>query len=201
MVNRIRLVKVHICILGTIRQMTPSFYGKKKSREHIMHNLQTIMENVRVQFDLSKGDMPDPVEFARCLENFPDFSVFPSIDHALISRLDGLIGDSIPEIVNEAEIIANEVRLGRYKKAEDPKASNPSVDEEKKQTREETQETAGKHSNVSANSFSCTVLLYWLSHQFCYTTASKAAARHHENNHGVPFLTDVGRSSVLHVFQ
>jgi hypothetical protein len=120
MVNRIRLVKVHICILGTIRRLTPSFFGKKKARDQIINNLQTIMENVRVQFDLSKGDMPDPVEFARCLEHFPDFSVFPSIDNVLIRRLDALIEEDIPNIVNEAEIVASEVRLGRYKKAEEP---------------------------------------------------------------------------------
>jgi hypothetical protein len=120
MVNRIRLVKVHVCILGTIRRLTPSFFGKKKARDQIINDLPTIMENVRVQFDLSKGDMPDPVEFKRCLEAFPDFSVFPSIDNVLIRRLDRLIEEDIPQIVNDAEIVASEVRLGRHKQTEEP---------------------------------------------------------------------------------
>jgi len=115
MVNRIRLVKVHICVLGTIRKMTPSLFGKTKSREHILNNLHTIMENVRVQFDLSKGDMPDAAEFARCLRNFSDFSVFPSIDNELIRCLDMLIEKEIPEIINDAEVVASEARMGRYK--------------------------------------------------------------------------------------
>ncbi|KAL7516757.1 hypothetical protein ACHAWX_001737 [Stephanocyclus meneghinianus] len=118
MVNRIRLVKVHVCILGTLRSLTPAFFGKKKSRQRIMSNLHVIMENVRVQFDLSKGDMPDPVEFACCLENFPDFSVFPSIDNALIHRLNRLLEVDIPGIVSDAETIATDIRLGRNKKEE-----------------------------------------------------------------------------------
>jgi hypothetical protein len=113
MVNRIRLVKVHICILGTLRRLTPLFFGRKRSREHILNDLASIMDNVRVEFDLSKGDMPDPQEFAKCLKNFPDFSVFPPIDRALISRLDSLIEKDIPEIVCDAEVVARDVRSGR----------------------------------------------------------------------------------------
>eukprot|EP00571_Detonula_confervacea_P000662 CAMPEP_0172322696 /NCGR_PEP_ID=MMETSP1058-20130122/46632_1 /TAXON_ID=83371 /ORGANISM="Detonula confervacea, Strain CCMP 353" /LENGTH=641 /DNA_ID=CAMNT_0013038507 /DNA_START=80 /DNA_END=2005 /DNA_ORIENTATION=+ len=113
MVNRVRLVKVHVCILGTLSKMTPRLFGKKKSREQILNDLVLIMDNVRVEFDLSPGDMPDPEEFARCLKNFPDFSMFPSIDRALISRLDLLIEKDIPEIVGDADIVASEVRLGR----------------------------------------------------------------------------------------
>ena len=76
MVNRIRLVKVHICILGKIRNMTPRFFGKKRSREHILTELDVILDNVRVEFNLSKGDMPDAKEFASNLQKFHDFSVF-----------------------------------------------------------------------------------------------------------------------------
>lgn len=139
MVNRIRLVKVHICILGTIRKLTPSFFGKKKSRDHIMSNLHSIMENVRVQFDLSKGDMPDANEFARCLDNFADFSVFPPIDNTLIRSLDRLIESDIPDIVNDADIVASEVRLGRYKKVDEVKAPDQSeIPDESQTSLEET---------------------------------------------------------------
>jgi hypothetical protein len=118
--------------------MTPSFFGKRKSREHIMNNLHAIMENVRVQFDLSKGDMPDPNDFAKCLENFADFSVFPTIDNSLIRRLDRLIEEDIPEIVNDAEVVRSEVRMGRTKKVEEAEDS----DEDKSE--EQSQEEPGK---------------------------------------------------------
>lgn len=115
MVNRIRLVKVHVCILGTIRKMTPRIFGKKRSREQILNDLESIMDNVRVEYDLSKGDMPDAGEFGQCLSNFPDFSVFPGIDKALISRLDSLIEKEIPEIVSDADIAASEMNIGQKK--------------------------------------------------------------------------------------
>ena len=112
-VNRIRLVKVHVCILGTLSRMTPRLFGKKKSREQLLNELDLIMDNVRVEFDLSKGDMPDPHEFAKCLKNFPDFSVFPPTDKALIRRLDSLIEKDIPKIVSEADVVARDVKLGK----------------------------------------------------------------------------------------
>ncbi len=109
MVNRIRLVKVHVCLLGTLSKMTPRLFGKKRSRARLLGGLDSIMDNVRVEFDLSKGDMPDPEEFARCLNNFPDFSVFPPTDRDLIEKLDLLIEVDIPNIIREAD----SVRLGQ----------------------------------------------------------------------------------------
>ncbi|KAL7545618.1 hypothetical protein ACHAWF_008974 [Thalassiosira exigua] len=123
-VNRIRLVKVHICILGTLRRMTPLWFGKKKSREQILLDLEYIMDSVRVEFDLSKGDMPDPHEFARCLNNFPDFSVFPPISNALIDRLDALIEKDIPDIVSNADKAASEVRVGQRNMAKEKEEKN-----------------------------------------------------------------------------
>jgi len=121
MVNRIRLVKVHVCILGTLSKMTPRFFRKKKSRDQILNDLDVIMDNVRVEFDLSKGDMPNSVEFVKYLKNFPDFSVFPPIDKALIDSLDKLIEKEIPNIVMEAENVENEVRLGKRSAATEEK--------------------------------------------------------------------------------
>ncbi len=109
MVSRIRLVKVHVCLLGALSRMTPLLFGKGRSRARIMADLDSIMDGVRVEFDLSRGDMPDPGEFARCLDNFPDLGVFPPTDRDLIEKLDLLIEREIPNIISEAE----SVRLGR----------------------------------------------------------------------------------------
>ncbi len=110
MVNRIRLVKVHICILGTIRNMTPRFYGKKRSRQQILTELGDILDNVRVEFNLSKGDMPNATEFASNLSKFHDFSVFPPINRSLIDRLDSLIEKDIPEIVSQADLVSSDTQ-------------------------------------------------------------------------------------------
>ena len=113
MVNRIRLVKVHICILGTIRNMTPRFFGKKRSREQILTELDVILDNVRVEFNLSKGDMPDAKEFAENLQKFHDFSVFPPINRSLIEKLDSLIEKDIPEIVSQADEVSSDMLMNQ----------------------------------------------------------------------------------------
>lgn len=141
MVNRVRLVKVHVCVLGTIRKLTPMWFGKTRSREQILNDLELIMDNVRVEYDLSKGDMPDPQEFKACLSNFPDFSVFPSIDRDLIARLDSLIEKEIPDIVNDADIAAREVKL-ESKEEETSKAETEATDED---------EPTLNHQNVNDN--------------------------------------------------
>ncbi|KAL7470119.1 hypothetical protein ACHAXS_011510 [Conticribra weissflogii] len=111
MVNRIRLVKVHVCILGTLRNMTPRFFGKSTSREQILNDLEAIMEKVRMQYDLSKGDMPRTNEFKRCLEHFLDFSVFPPINNELIHLLDRLIEEDIPKIVSDANVVIDRFQI------------------------------------------------------------------------------------------
>ena len=142
--------------------MTPAFFGKKKSRDQVIRDLSNIMENVRVQFDLSKGDMPDPTEFARCLENFPDFGVFPSIDHGLIRRLDRLIEEDIPDIVNEGDIIASEVRLGGHKIDFEVKLPKNVVDEPQQSLEEYGEALDQKQSLVSGGCLhSCTLFELW----------------------------------------
>ena len=129
--------------------MTPAFFGKNKSRNQILSDINAIMENVRVQFDLSKGDMPDPIEFARCLENFPDFGVFPSIDFGLIRRLDRLIEEDIPDIVNEGDIVASEVRLGRHKIELETKLPKNVVDQQQQPMEDEREVPNAKEIRVS----------------------------------------------------
>jgi len=126
MVNRIRLVKVHICILGTIRNMTPRFFGKKRYREQILAELDVILDNVRVEFNLSKGDMPDAKEFAANLNKFHDFSVFPPINRSLIKKLDSLVEKDIPEIVSQADVVSSETLMSQV----DEKIEQPSAKEE-----------------------------------------------------------------------
>ncbi|KAL9188300.1 hypothetical protein ACHAXT_006678 [Thalassiosira profunda] len=151
MVSRIRLVKVHVCILGTLRRMTPLWLGKKQSRQRILNELESILDNVRVEFDLSKGDMPDCDEFRKCLRNFPDFAVFPPIDKALICRLDQMIDKDIPEIVRDAEIVANDARLGKSRSSEEPKDSNEAVPVEIEQDEEEKEVSTESAAKISSS--------------------------------------------------
>ena len=147
MVNRIRLVKVHICILGTIRNMTPRFFGKKRSREQILAQLDVILDNVRVEFNLSKGDMPDAKEFAANLNKFHDFGVFPPINRSLIERLDSLVERDIPEIVSQADDVSSNALKSRA----DEKIEQPSTKKDVAVVKEATSSTMDKAKKVEVN--------------------------------------------------
>mmetsp|Transcript_40616 Transcript_40616/g.85285 ORF Transcript_40616/g.85285 Transcript_40616/m.85285 type:complete len:610 (-) Transcript_40616:249-2078(-) len=188
-VNRVRLVKMHVCILGTLRKMTPFYFGKKRSRDYILNNLGSIMEDVRVQFDLSKGDMPNPKEFVKCLKHFPDFSVFPSVDRRLIRRLDLLIEKDIPKIVSEAEIIASEVRLGQ--KVKSGMKGDTGEDEADTENNPEKEATnLGLLRNILVFAFICFLFCLCFAEGAYYWTYSKPAYSLSELQEGYSKMTD-----------
>jgi GTPase SAR1 family protein len=115
LVKRIRLVKVHICILGYLRKQMPRWFGKGYAREKLMLELDQVFERVRTQYVLSAGDMPDVEEFRKCLEDFDDFTVFPIPDRKTLLELDQMILRDIPAVmkgsggVSTANELAKEV--------------------------------------------------------------------------------------------
>ena len=99
MVQRIRIIKVHVCILGYLRSQMPRWYGKKKARGLLLEALDGVFTHVQHHYSLPVGDFPNVDRFRECLENFDDFTVFPNIDHNALRQLDDLIGKDIPAIM------------------------------------------------------------------------------------------------------
>jgi GTPase SAR1 family protein len=199
MVNRIRLVKVHICILGTIRNMTPRFFGKKRSREQILNELNVILDNVRVEFNLSKGDMPCPKEFASNLKKFHDFSVFPPINGSLIDRLDSLIEKDIPEIVNEADVVSSDSQTGRDEnKFELPSSGKKDVMEEQEETKVGAAKKAGsKYFGVLCRIITFLLILVLTVQGIYYLSFRKPAYSLPELTSGYRELYDLAKDSTL----
>ncbi len=98
-VKRIRIIKVHVCILTTLKSQMPRWFGKKKVQETLIENLEEIFEFVRIEYQLSAGDFPDVNEFARCLREVEDFSTFEMADKKTLRQLDDLILTHIPNIM------------------------------------------------------------------------------------------------------
>lgn len=98
-VKRIRLIKVHICILGYLRQKMPKYFGHAKVRQHMLNNLEQVFETVRNYFVLPEGDMPNVDEFRDRLSKFEDFSVFPLLDAKDIEGLDSVLASDLPEVM------------------------------------------------------------------------------------------------------
>jgi len=110
MVKRIRLVKAQCCLLGHLRQKMSSPWwlrwwnvDKSTTREKVLSEMDSIMDEVCTKYHLSRGDMPNSMEFSsRLASSFPDLSVFPIPSQKLLKTLDDLIVKDIPKLMKGA---------------------------------------------------------------------------------------------------
>ena len=98
-VKRIRIIKVHVCIMTYLKIHMPRWFGKKKVQEALIENLEAIFDIVRIENNLSSGDFPDVQEFASCLREVEDFSSFVAADKKTLRLLDDSILIHIPNIM------------------------------------------------------------------------------------------------------
>jgi hypothetical protein len=103
MVQRIRLVKVHVCLLGYLGRQMPRFPAQQgRVRKDLLLNLESVFEKVCKIHKLAKGDLPNINEFRDALEAFPDWAKFPAPDPATLKQLDHLIREEIPNIIRHS---------------------------------------------------------------------------------------------------
>jgi len=117
-VKRIRIIKVHVCILSYLKKNMPSWFGKKKAMEKMIENLVGVFDAVRIEYKLSAGDFPDIEEFADCLRDVDDFSDFIIADKKTLRILDNLITTDIPNIMKCASGLSGPDTPVRKKKSQ-----------------------------------------------------------------------------------
>jgi hypothetical protein len=98
MVKRIRLVKVHVCILSYLKSQMPLLWGKQAKQDFLLNNLDIVFKEVQSMYLLSDGDMPPIESFKANLRTF-NFRMFPSLDRRVIRELDELIAKEIPALM------------------------------------------------------------------------------------------------------
>lgn len=116
MVQRIRLIKVHVCILGFLRSQVPQWYGKAAIRKRQIETLDEVFEQVRTLHSLPVGDMPNVDRFRECLLHFDDFEVFPLLDRNALRQLDDLITKDIPAIMKGSSGVSDAKSMSRGKR-------------------------------------------------------------------------------------
>ena len=99
MVKRIRLVKVHVCLLGYLGQQMPLFLGRDAARKELLRNMNGVFLKVGKLYKLAAGDMPDVKEFCEVLESFSDWTKFLVPSEETLEQLDNLIREEIPSII------------------------------------------------------------------------------------------------------
>ena len=98
-VKRIRLIRVHLCILGHLRQKIPRFFGYNRVRRGLLSDLEQVFETVRNQYNLSEGDMPDVHDFRERLATFEDFRVFPLLDSRDLDCVEDILTTALPKVM------------------------------------------------------------------------------------------------------
>ena len=78
--------------------MLPYLWGLERRQQFLINTLGDIFRTVRLEYNLSEGDMPPLEEFKATLQLL-DFRTFPYIDKALVSSLKEILITDIPRIV------------------------------------------------------------------------------------------------------
>lgn len=101
-VERLRWVRVHVCVLGTIAAQVRSTFSPKAKQQTIRANLDQICKEVAQKYGLAAGDMPTVETLGAALDAFDDWTVFPSVDRAVLQKLDRLLENDIPALLRAA---------------------------------------------------------------------------------------------------
>ncbi len=98
MVKRIRLVKVHVCILSYLKGKMPYVFGVEAKQKLLLDNMDVVFEEVKLMYNLSDGDMPELDVFVGNLRSH-NFKSFPTLDRNVLKELDELIAKEIPALM------------------------------------------------------------------------------------------------------
>jgi len=108
MVARIRLVKVHICMMAALKASMPlfgSWLPAEQQQKLLSKDLNSVFERALADnSSLSPGDMPDLEEFRKKILNIGDFGAFQRLNKALdpnkqLRELDKVLELEMPRLM------------------------------------------------------------------------------------------------------
>lgn len=104
-VERMRRVRAHYCILSYIRSQIPwgvrTFGSEERWRRWLMANVERLMAEAQRLHKLSAGDMPRPEGFSQCLETLEGLKRLPSFDAEVVEIIRQAIDVEVPRIINQ----------------------------------------------------------------------------------------------------
>lgn len=96
-VKRIRAAKIHILLVGHLRNKMPMF-GKEKAQKKMLEELPEIFRQVQREHHLPPGDFPDVNRFREILSAF-SLDSFPKVSKSTIKLIDDVLSVDIPNLV------------------------------------------------------------------------------------------------------
>eukprot|EP00049_Salpingoeca_infusionum_P000502 m.40324 g.40324 ORF g.40324 m.40324 type:complete len:542 (-) comp10426_c0_seq1:269-1894(-) len=100
LVKRARYVKVHALLIGHIKGLMPSLFGKSSKQRQILDDMPNVFRAVQREHKIPFGDFPDIEEFKAAIKDF-DFSNFPKLDLRVLADMDAVLSSDVPKLMNE----------------------------------------------------------------------------------------------------
>ncbi|KAI9908939.1 hypothetical protein PsorP6_014707 [Peronosclerospora sorghi] len=98
LVKRAKLAKVHLCLLGHMRDKMPSLFGVEKKQRELLDNMAETFQEVQRKYHLPPGDFPTLDEFVRqCADR--KFTKFPTLKSRELQDIDDMLTKDIPALM------------------------------------------------------------------------------------------------------
>ena len=98
LVKRARMLKVHACVLETLRKEMPTFFGAKSRQSKLISNLATEFTKVQALYDLPPGDFPDIERFQEKLKLI-DLSTLSKVSSRMIAAVSETLSSDLPSLL------------------------------------------------------------------------------------------------------
>jgi len=98
LIKRARLAKVHAYVITYLKKQMP-LIGKDSKKKDMIKKLDQIFTLLQNEHKIPKSDFPDVNVMRKHLERF-DFSKFNSLDSKMMEKVDKMLADDIPRLMN-----------------------------------------------------------------------------------------------------
>ena len=104
--KRLRTVKVHACIVGSLAAKLPWAFGREEKKEELLGQLKDILEEVRQKYGFAQGDMPEFLAYRKYLAK-ANWEHFKPLDVKLVEAADKALAEDIPALIAKAQYLAD----------------------------------------------------------------------------------------------
>jgi len=98
LIKRAKAAKVHALVVSYLRSRMPVI-GKEGKRKELIKNLDEVYQTIQTEHGIPAADFPD-VEIMREKLKKHDFNKFPTYDKALVAKVEKMLSDDIPRLMN-----------------------------------------------------------------------------------------------------
>jgi EH domain-containing protein 1 len=99
-VKRTRAARTHMILAGSLRKQMPAMFGGEEKQRKLLGRLEKEFEKCQLEFQLPRGDLPNPDRYRSMLVNF-DLNKFPKLDKKNVDILDAVLSQDLPAIMRQ----------------------------------------------------------------------------------------------------